>query len=64
VESAVDAFVIWIDASGGPLTGEAPLRGRVEHLQTSARAHFADPAELIDFLTRHRRDGGSPEQSP
>jgi hypothetical protein len=65
-----DAFVIWIDApTEAALPSEAadaappsePLRGHIEHVQSSARASFTSLAELLVFLEGHRNRKGTPE---
>lgn len=65
-----DAFVIWLDAPAEPVApadateGAAPsgpLRGRIEHVQSSARASFASLAELLVFLDGHRGQKETPE---
>ena len=52
-----DAFVIWLEG-GPPPTSEEKLQGRVEHVQTSARASFTSAEELLRFLAGHRRPPG------
>ena len=62
--SRTDAFVIWIDVGAEPAPVRRPIRGRVEHVRTSARAAFSTPEELIEFLDRHRTaDPAPPETS-
>lgn len=71
-----DAFVIWLDtpaeatppgregATEGAVEAAAPggpLCGRVEHVQSSARASFASLAELLVFLEGHRSGKPTPE---
>lgn len=71
-----DAFVIWLDtppAATAPgregdregvveaATPAEPLCGRVEHVQSSARASFASLAELLVFLEGHRSGKPTPE---
>ena len=63
MERDTHAFVIWLD--GDPAdAGVAGLRGRVEHVQTSARASFASADELLRFLPGHRAQaaGAEPER--
>ena len=63
MEPRKDSFVIWID---GVVESAAapPIRGRVEHVQTSARAAFDTPEELIEFLTRHCSTRPPPPEFP
>ena len=57
-----DAFVIWIDGPTEPEAAE-PLQGRIEHVQSSARAAFASVEELLGFLERHRSRGDGSDGS-
>lgn len=52
-----DAFVIWIEGPADPAAPSESLRGRVEHLQSSARGSFGSAAELLVFLDDHRGQG-------
>lgn len=56
MERDTDAFVVWIEGDPDPSAG-ATLQGRVEHVQTSARASFSSTDELLRFLAGHRRSG-------
>lgn len=55
MERDTDAFVIWIESACAPTPSAEVLQGRVEHVQTSARASFSSAEELLRFLTGHRR---------
>jgi hypothetical protein len=63
MSSRTDAFVIWIDAGAEAAAAPRPIRGRVEHVQTSARAAFSTPEELIEFLRRHGKADHEPPES-
>lgn len=63
MDTRTDAFVIWIDTGGDAAATAPPIRGRVEHVQTSARAVFSTPEELLEFLRRHRSAAVPPERS-
>jgi hypothetical protein len=63
MDARTDAFVIWIDGAT-ERAATRPIRGRVEHVQTSARAAFDTPEELIEFLTRHRSSEPPPPEPP
>lgn len=56
MEEARAAFVIWVDPPDPGSGDAAMLAGRVEHLQTSARATFQNADELLAFLEARRRD--------
>lgn len=71
-----DAFVIWLDApaettpppqqpekegAAGATAPSEPLCGRVEHVQSSARASFTSLTELLVFLEGHRSGKPTPE---
>jgi hypothetical protein len=49
MERDAASFVVWIETD--PDRPSSGLRGRVEHLETSARASFASGEELLAFLT-------------
>jgi hypothetical protein len=55
MERDPDAFVVWLDGPAPEPTRPAGLRGRVEHVQSSARAPFRNTEELVRFLEEHRR---------
>ena len=59
-----DAFVIWIDRAEGAAAAPASLQGRVEHVQSSARAAFGSVEELLVFLDGHRSGEEGPEGGP
>jgi len=56
-----DAFVLWIDDPAEP-EARATLQGRVEHVQSSARASFASAEELLGFLADHRGRSDEPSR--
>lgn len=56
MERDTDAFVVWIEGDLDQSAAET-LQGRVEHVQTSARASFSSTDELLRFLAGHRRPG-------
>jgi len=49
------AFVVWVEPDGDAPRGEAGLRGRVEHVQSSERARFETADELLRFLEERLR---------
>jgi hypothetical protein len=58
MERDTPAFVVWIEGDSGRAAADGSLQGRVEHLQTSARASFSSVDELLRFLTTDRRPDG------
>lgn len=59
MEAGHSAFVIWVDAPEAADGTDGVLAGRVEHLQSSARATFHSAAELLAFLDACRRGAAS-----
>ena len=57
MERDTDAFVVWIEGDPDQSAAQGTLQGRVEHVQTSARASFSSTDELLRFLAGHRRPG-------
>lgn len=53
------SFVVWMDPADDP-SGPPTCTGRVEHVATAERRHFANAEELIAILTR-RESGASPD---
>jgi hypothetical protein len=51
-DAIAGAFVVWVEP-GEP--GAPPLRGRVEHVQSSERVRFETAEELLRFLERRLR---------
>lgn len=66
-----DAFVVWMDrkriGQPGALPSPDDFCGRVEHVRTSRRAHFASSEELLRFLREPvapEDEEPKPEQGP
>ena len=58
MERDTPAFVVWIEGDPEKAASDGILQGRVEHLQTSARASFSSVEELLRFLTGDRPPSG------
>lgn len=69
-----DAFVLWVDrnraaevarpADGSLEKVPSPFSGRVEHVRSSRRAHFASTEELLRFFAESMAADEEPEPEP